>query len=232
MAINAKQTRVGSIVLDRETMRKATQGLAEGTKYTGAGDVTIEFGNAQSFLNETNSGRVFTIKIANASAADAKIALYAGDIASLLTGYTAAVDGTIATSITGSARPSSIACMAAYGKHNPTRICKLKIQADDVAQMSEAILFRSYDPFKNSFDEYERIPENYQSQMDNNTKTVEIDDVDGWYMGSMTALLLNVQAGRTVTLAIACGASFDSAKALMKKQQEAAENVARVIANA
>ena len=74
--INSKQTRVGSIVLNRETMDRATKGLAEGSKYTGAGDVTIEFGNAQSFLNEANSGRVFTIKIANASAAAAKIAFF------------------------------------------------------------------------------------------------------------------------------------------------------------
>lgn len=232
MAVNTPVKKFGSMAISEENKRKALQGMAEGSKYSGAGDVFVEFGKATSFLNEGNAGRVITLKVVNASAADVKVALYAGQVASLLTadGYSVMADGTITTSVTGSARPSSVAASKAYFDNNPTRISKIQFQVDDVAQYSEALLFRTYDPFKNSYDEEERIPENYQSSQDFNTKCVTIDDVDGWQFQPMSALLLKVQAGRTVTIAFACGASINLASALNKKHDEAAENVVRVIA--
>lgn len=230
MAIQKSQKQIGSIPLSRPVVESALSGKAEGTKYTGAGDVVLEFGQANSFINESDSARVITLKVANASSSDCAIALCPGDMT--ISGYTNMADGTITTSVTGSARPSSFATFLSYVKNNPTRIRKIQLQVDDVAQYSEALLCRTYDPFKNSYDEVERIPQNYQSATDFNTKCVTIDDVNGWQFGPMSAILLNVQAGRTVTVAFVCGASFDAAKALNKKADEAAVNVSRVVLNA
>ena len=232
MAVNIPTKKIGSMTISEQEKRNALQGMAEGTKYSGAGDLMIEFGKATSFLNEATAGRVITMKVANASASNVKVALYPGQIGSLLTaaGYQLMTDGQITASVTGSARPSSVACIKAYADANPTRINKIQFQVDDVAQYSEPLLYRTYDPFTNTYKEEERIPENYQSAQDFNTKCVTIDDIDGWQFEPMSALLLEVQAGRTVTIAFACGASIDLAKALNKKKVEAAQNVVRVIA--
>ena len=231
MAIVPKQKQILSVPLTPEMLEKAKMGLAEGSGYTGAGDCLIEFKQASSFLNETDSARVYTVTISNASANDKLIDIFGGQIQSLLTGYTALVDGTIDTNITGSARPSSVAAFNAYVNANPTRLRKIQLKVDNVAQNSEAFLYRVYDPFKNQYDEDERIPQNYQSTNDYNAQIIEIADLAGWEFQPMSALLYKVQAGRTVTITMVCGASFDAARALNRKADEAAMNVARVIAN-
>ena len=231
MAINPQTRKIGSMPVSEKALSKAFTGNATGTGYSGAGDVLLEFGKATSFINEANAGRVFTYTIQNASSSDVVVCLNPGSNAVEANSY-AAVDGTITTSVTGSGRPSSIAKFLAYTKSNATRIKGIQIQVSNEAQLANPIRFVDINPFLSKDSEEERIPTNYQNPSDSNTKLVEISDVDGWVMSDHSQFYLTVGAGYTVTVTFVCGASFDEAKAINKKADEASANVTIAVANA
>lgn len=230
MAIKPQVRKIGSMPINESALSQAFKGRAEGTGYSGAGDNLLDFGKATSFINEGNAGRVFTYTIANASSSDVDVCLNPGSQA-VETGSFAAADGTITTSVTGSGRPSSIAKFLNYAKHNPTRIKGIQIQVSNEAQLANPIRFKTINPFKAVDSEEERIPTNYQNPADSNTKLVEISDVEGWGVSDESQLYLTVGAGYSVTVTLVCGASFDAAKALNKKADEAAANVTIAVAN-
>lgn len=217
---------IGSVQITDAQLREAAAGRAEGdTNYIGAGDNLLDFGKAKSFVEEDETQKRFKITISNASAADEVIVLNPG-FRSSFTGKSIIADGTIKNSVTASGSPQSIAQLLGYIKNNPTRLRKIDVKVDDVAQMEEAIVLRKETPFQTPV-EVQKVPSDYVDGDTNNPKAATIDDVKDWVLSGMTEMETKVQAGRTITLSFLFGASVDTTEAVNKKAEEAAYTVAR-----
>lgn len=226
-------TKVGSISISDKTLNKALAGKAEGTAYTGAGDPFINFGNASSFLDEDQSGKRFNINLVNTESTD--ITVNINDIVGAISGALEIKEGVITgsaqtgLSCTGSPRPADV--LVNYVKQFPTRIRSIKFKVDNAEQLDEPIYYIHENPFKSPVEE-QRVPSDFQSQDTNNPNMVEVNDIQDWQLSRISTIKYTVRAGRTVSLAILCGGTFDGSQALAEKADEAAENVALAYARA
>jgi hypothetical protein len=114
--------------------------------------------NGAAFVKEIGTNISYSFKITNAAAADKVVALLptflltAANIAAY-SGQTVdgvLTDGTIATSVTGSATDSAlkIAYLQEFIKNNPTRIVEMIIQSDSAEQFSQTIVIGQASPFR------------------------------------------------------------------------------------
>ncbi len=214
--------------LNRHKVQQIIRAKAEGSNYFGVGDNLLDFGAANSFLKEDGCGKIFSINIANQSSSDdIKVALFAGNFSvgdEYLDESTPIADGTVATSLTCNGTPEPISTLTSYLKANPTRLRAIKIKADNESQLDYAIVYRNINPFTGKVDQ-KRIPAQYQRSGDNNTKVVELTDIN-WLLGPNNILLTTIGKSRSVVISLVFGASLDCEKGLMKKADEAAANAA------
>lgn len=215
--------KVGSIQISDKIMHKALAGKAEGTAYTGAGDEFIDFGNASSFLDEDQTGKRFNINLVNSGSSDLTINI--NDIIGAISGSNEIKEGTITTGLSCTGSPRSADVLVAYVKQYASRIRSIKFKVDDAEQLDQPIYYIHETPFKSAVEE-QRVPSDYQSQNTNNPNMVEVADIQDWQLSSISTLKYTVKAGRTVSMSILFGGSFDASQALAVKADEAAENVA------
>ena len=173
----------------------------------------LDFGAAQSFLKEDNCGKIFSFNIVNSGSSAIKVALAPGNFAtgsSYLDSSNIIAEGTVATDLTCSGTPEKIDALLAYVKANPSRLRAIKIKADNESQLDLPIIYRNVNPFKGYADE-KRIPAQYQRSGDNNTKVIELTDID-WILGADNILMTTIGAGRSVVISLIFGASLDTEK--------------------
>lgn len=211
--------------VNRNNVQRILKTKAEGSNYIGVGDNLLDFGAAQSFLKEDNCGKIFSFNIVNAGSSAIKVALAPGNFAtgsSYLDSSNIIAEGTVATDLTCSGTPEKIDALLAYVKANPSRLRAIKIKADNESQLDYPIIYRNVNPFKGYSDE-KRIPTQYQRSGDNNTKVIELTDID-WILGADNILMTTIGAGRSVVISLIFGASLDTEKGLQKKAAEAMAN--------
>lgn len=214
--------------VNRSNVQRIVKTKAEGSNYIGAGDNLLDFGAEKSFMKEDGCGKIFSINIANQSSSDdIKVALFAGNFSvgdECLDESTPIADGTVATSLTCNGTPEPISTLASYLKANPTRLRAIKIKADNESQLDFPIVYRHINPFHGKVDQ-KRIPAQYQRSGDNNTKVIELTDIN-WMLGANNILLTTIGKSRSVVISLVFGASLDTEMGLMKKADEAAQNAA------
>lgn len=213
--------------VNRNNVQRIVKAKTEGSNYIGVGDNLLDFGSANSFLREDNCGKIFSFNITNAGQSAIKVALSAGGFAagsSYLDSSNIIAEGTVATDLTCSGTPEKIDALLAYVKANPSRLRAIKIKADNESQLDFPIVYRQINPFSGYIDQ-KRIPAQYQRSGDNNTKVIELTDIN-WILGADNILLTTIGAGRTVVISLVFGASLDTEKGLQKKADEAMANAA------
>lgn len=214
--------------VNRNNVQRIVRAKAEGSNYIGVGDNLLDFGSANSFLKEDNCGKIFSFNISNADTSNAiKVALSAGGFASgssYLDSSNIIAEGTVATHLTCSGTPEKIDALLAYVKANPSRLRAIKIKADDESQLDYPIIYRQINPFTGYIDQ-KRIPAQYQRSGDNNTKVIELTDIN-WILGADNILLTTIGPSRSVVISLVFGASLDTEKGLQKKADEAMANAA------
>jgi len=222
---------MGQNILDggvnRHNVQRIVKTKAEGSNYIGVGDNLLDFGAAQSFLKEDNCGKIFSFNIVNSGQSAIKVALAPGNFAtgsSYLDSSNIIAEGTVATDLSCSGTPEKIDALLAYVKANPSRLRAIKIKADNESQLDFPIIFRQINPFTGYVDQ-KRIPAQYQRSGDNNTKVIELTDIN-WILGADNILLTTIGAGRSVVISLVFGASLDTEKGLQKKADEAMANAA------
>lgn len=215
--------------INRSNVQRIVRTKAEGSNYIGAGDNLLDFGASQSFLKEDNCGKIFSFNLHNAGSSAMPVALFAGNFAEgsdYLDNSNIIVEGTVATDVTATGTPERIDALIAYLKANPSRLRAIKIKVDDESQLDYPVIFRHINPFKGKQDE-KRIPAQYQRSGDNNTKVIELTDIN-WILGADNILLTTIGAGRSVVVSLVFGASLDTEMGLMKKADEANINMANL----
>lgn len=213
--------------VNRNNVQRIIKAKSEGSNYIGVGDNLLDFGSANSFLKEDNCGKIFSFNITSTSQSAIKVALSAGGFAagsSYLDSSNIIAEGTVATDLTCSGTPEKIDALLAYVKANPSRLRAIKIKADNESQLDYPIIYRNVNPFKGYVDE-KRIPAQYQRSGDNNTKVIELTDIN-WILGADNILMTTIGAGRSVVISLIFGASLDTEKGLQKKADEAMANAA------
>ena len=213
--------------VNRNNVQRIVKAKAEGSNYIGVGDNLLDFGSANSFLKEDNCGKIFSFNITNGGQSAIKVALSAGGFAagsSYLDSSNIIAEGTVATDLTCSGTPEKIDALLAYVKANPSRLRAIKIKADNESQLDFPIVYRQINPFTGYIDQ-KRIPAQYQRSGDNNTKVIELTDIN-WILGADNMWLTTIGAGRTVVISLVFGASLDTEKGLQKKADEAMANAA------
>lgn len=213
--------------VNRNNVQRIVKAKAEGSNYIGVGDNLLDFGSANSFLKEDNCGKIFSFNITSTGQSAIKVALSAGGFAagsSYLDSSNIIAEGTVATDLTCSGTPEKIDALLAYVKANPSRLRAIKIKADNESQLDYPIIYRNVNPFKGYVDE-KRIPAQYQRSGDNNTKVIELTDIN-WILGADNILMTTIGAGRSVVISLIFGASLDTEKGLQKKADEAMANAA------
>lgn len=214
--------------MNRSNVQRIVKTKAEGSNYIGVGDNLLDFGAEKSFLKEDGCGKIFSMNITNASAdTDIKLALFAGNFESgsaYLDSSNPIAEGTVATNLTCNGTPEKIDALISYLKANPTRLRAIKVKADNESQLDFPIVYRNVNPFNGQVDQ-KRIPAQYQRSGDNNTKVIELTDIN-WLLGPNNILMTTIGKSRSVVISLVFGASLDCEKGLMKKADEAAANAA------
>ena len=212
----------------RQNVQSIVKRRAEGGNYIGVGDNLLDFGSANSFLKEDNTGKIFSFNVTNSSESnDIKLALFAGGFpagSTYLDSSNIIAEGTVATNLTCNGTPESIDALLTYVKANPSRLRAIKIKADNESQLDFPIIYRNVNPFTGYVDQ-KRIPAQYQRAMDQNTKVIELTDID-WILGADNILMTTIGKGRSVVISLVFGASLDTEKGLMNKAKEASANIA------
>lgn len=230
------QNKVGDIAFSSKEMKDALKANADGgaQSYIGLNDDDIDFGKAESFIDESEGEKEFNLSIVNSTAATQKIQF--NDIIAAQDGYSLLKEGVVLTVGSGdSARtveatgdPRSIDILVELIKHAPMRLRAVRFNVSDEGQLDELLKYVKETPFETGVTTQKK-PSNFQDQNTNNTKTVTVDLKD-WVLGHDSTILYTIRAGATVNLTLYFGASFDTAKALRKKHERATKTAASFFA--
>jgi len=238
--MSKKNHTFGDIEVSDEQLRRAVKANAEGESegYVGAGDTILDFGKANSFVDESRAEKRFNISIKNHSQSDETIVLFPGYKTSY-EGKTILTDGNFKTTegannttvVVLSAKSTgtqTIECLKNYIKNNPTRLSKIDIKVDNEEQLDEPFTYRETSPFQSDV-VVVRTPSDYIGSDTQNPKAAAIDETKGFVLSDTTELEFKLRAGRTINLSLVFGASVDMTKAINKKAEIAADTAAAAI---
>ncbi len=232
----AKKGILGDMEITPKEMQEALKANADGgdPNYIGLNDDMINFGEAESFVDEGDSNKVFTVRLTNNTNTTQKIQfndtianvenhhlLQEGDVVVVGTGADA-------RALTAEGDPRSLDVLLKLIKNSPMRVRSIIFKVSDDSQLSEPIKYHQETPFKTGVTE-QRIPSNFQNQNTNNTKTVEVS-FKNWILGYDSTILYSIRSGVSVDLTICFGASIDAANALRKKYSAAVSTAAKYFA--
>lgn len=218
--------------MDETKYQGALSTLGEG--FNGADDLSLSFPNNTNFSNERETNESFSFVITNngASAVDKTIALFpgyllvAGDIKDAGGNAVDAIatDGNIITAasanVVGTGKPKKIAEFIEFCKRVPTRCVAIKMLVDDASQLENELVIRSLSPFSDKG--YTTItPSHFKNSNQLDDKRVEIPT--DFAFDLQTAVIIKVNAGRTVTLNLFTGGKVNVADELKAKREFAAK---------
>lgn len=231
-----KQNRLGDITFSSREMKDALKANADGgvQSYIGLNDDSMDFGKAESFIDEAESEKEFNLSITNHTTSTQKIQF--NEIIAAQAGYHLLKEGVIATVGTGSdaktieavGDPRSIDLLVNLIKHAPMRLRAVRFNVNNEIQLDELLKYVKETPFETGVTSQKK-PSNFQDQSTNNTKTVTVDLKD-WVLGHDSTILYSIRGGETVNLTLYFGASFDTARALRKKHERAIKTAATFFA--
>lgn len=229
------EKKFGDIPVNSKDINAALAANADGTQesYVGLGDDMLDFGHAQSFIDEGDSMKQMSIKLVNATASDQKIQF--SNLLANLSNHNVVKEGVIASTgfgetlkeFTGAGDPCSIDKLIAYLKYVPMRVRQIKIDVSAEAQLTNPLKLVKSNLFSND-DTRQIVPSNYQDQKTTNTKTVTVD-VD-FILGVRHTLAYTVAAETTVTMTFFFGAALDLDNALEAKYNRCVRTAAAKLA--
>lgn len=232
--------KVGSMTLDARDLQEAAANNANGVEaYTGAGDTSLEFGRANSFIDEGNSLREVIQKISNPSGNDVIVALcpgYYGAAASIIGEgnvpadfiiadgtQTSGADAAVKTLVV-SQSPSKVVDLLGYCKVAPMRVLRAKLKVDNVEQLEEPLYIRDNNPF--GLQAEDRVfPSSTKDDSQSDEKTAVINNL-GWQFDATKIITYKIKAGRSVTITWGFGATLNPTQELERKFRKAKQYVA------
>ncbi len=221
---------LGSIEISSKEMQEALRAAADGGQsYVGLNDDMLNIGDAESFIDEGEAGKEFTIRFANTTAVTQKIQ-FNKVLGLTATGHTLLSEGDVVTvdashKLTAEGDPRSIDLLLAMIAECPTRVRSIKFNVSDATQLDEPIKYLVETPFKSGVTE-QKIPSTFQSQETNNVKTVEVPFSNNWILGFDSTIQYSIRSGVSGSLTLCLGASVDTANALREKYAAAKKSAA------
>lgn len=224
---------LGDMQISNKELQEALKANADGSiQYIGLNDDMLNFGDAESFVDEGDAEREFTIKLVNGTASAQKIQ-FNDFIAGTLTGHNLLAEGAVVTVdsshiLSCEGDPRSFDVLKALIKETPLRVREIRFNVSDAAQLDEPIKYHVETPFMTGTTK-QLVPSNYQDQNTQNTKTTVVP-FKNCILGYDSTLSYNIRSGVTVTMVLRFGASLDLANALRKKYAAAVATAARFYA--
>lgn len=224
---------LGDMQISNKELQEALKANADGSiQYIGLNDDMLNFGDAESFVDEGDAEREFTIKLVNGTASAQKIQ-FNDFIAGTLASHTLLAEGDVVTvdsshKLTCEGDPRSFDVLKALIKETPLRVREIRFNVSDAAQLDEPIKYHVETPFMTGTTK-QLVPSNYQDQNTQNTKTTVVP-FKNCILGYDSTLSYNIRSGVTVTMVLRFGASLDLANALRKKYAAAVATAARFYA--
>ncbi len=224
---------LGDIKISNKELQEALKANADGSiQYIGLNDDMLNFGDAESFVDEGDAEREFTIKLTNSTSASQKIQ-FNDFIAGTLANHTLLAEGDVVTvdsshKLTCEGDPRSFNVLKALIKETPLRVREIRFNVSDAAQLDEPIKYHQETPFMTGSTK-QLVPSNYQDQNTQNTKTTVVP-FKNCILGYDSTLSYVIRSGVTVTMVLRFGASVDLANALRKKYNAAVATAARYYA--
>lgn len=224
---------LGDIQISNKELQEALKANADGSvQYIGLNDDMLNFGDAESFVDEGDASREFTIKLTNTTVAAQKIQ-FNDMIAGTISGHTLLAEGDVVSvdsshKLTCEGDPRSFDVLKALIKETPLRVREIRFNVSDASQLDEPIKYHVETPFMTGTTK-QLVPSNFQDQNTQNTKTTVVPFKDA-ILGYDSTLSYVIRAGVTVTMVLRFGASVDAANALRKKHAAAVATAARFYA--
>lgn len=224
---------LGDMQISNKELQEALKANADGSiQYIGLNDDMLNFGDAESFVDEGDAEREFTIKLSNSTANPQKIQ-FNDFIAGTLASHTLLAEGDVVTvdashKLTCEGDPRSFNVLKALIKETPLRVREIRFNVSDAAQLDEPIKYHVETPFMTGSTK-QLVPSNYQDQNTQNTKTTVVP-FKNCILGYDSTLSYVIRSGVTVTMVLRFGASVDLANALRKKYAAAVATAARFYA--
>ena len=177
-----------------------------------------------TFIDERNSGSAIHVSLVNKGTADKRIALFAGDLASVeeilkVAGISVdaiAQEGINVTDVTCIAK--NLVYLQSYIRRNASRIMKIQLTVDDQSQLNKEITVTKVCPFQ-GMGSQSFLPMTYKAPGDNSEKMVVID-FKHLQVDDQTILDFVVGAGRSLYVSIFFGASNNGAYTLDAQARE------------
>ena len=198
-------------------------------KYTGFKDSLLDFkGDAIDFASQQKMDKIFKVTIVNANSADQLVILNPSRYPSnplrvIRDGNIPYTSGAADLSATG--YPNTIAELLLFLKDNPTRVCALKVQTNNAAQLGNALTFTYRDVFAQPGSERISL-DKYTTEYATNDKLVTV--TKEFQLDNDTELGIIVPAAvtsggstinTTTIFTFTFGASLSTATALRNKRQ-------------
>jgi len=231
-----KNATVGDIDLTSKEMQNALKAAADGgTSYVGLDDDMLNIGDAESFIDESEAGKEFTIRLVNGTDSAQKIQ-FNPILGITLDNHTLLAEGHVVTTGTSGSEkyldaygdPRSLDLLLALIKESPIRVRSIKFNVSEASQLDEPIKYIVETPFKTGVTE-QKIPSTYQDQNTNNTKTVEVE-FKNWILGFDSTIMYSIRSGVSVSMTLFLGASVDLSNALREKHSKAVKSAAQYYA--
>lgn len=227
---------LGDIKISNKDLQEALKANADGSiQYIGLNDDMLNFGDAESFVDEGDAEREFTIKLVNNTASSQKVQfneIISGTLENhhlLAEGNVVVVGtGSDAVALTCEGDPRSFDVLKALIKETPLRLREIRFNVSDSSQLDEPIKYHTETPFMTGTTK-QLVPSNFQDQNTQNTKTTVVQFKNA-ILGYDSTLSYTIRTGVTVTMVLRFGASVDLANALRKKFAAAVATAARFYA--
>lgn len=217
----------GDMELSQKDLNNALMANADGSgAYIGLGDQLLNIGDAQSFIDEGDSNKVFTINLVNKTASKQKVQF--NEIIAAIAGHSLLKEGVVATDsqgdLTCEGDPRSYDILLALIKETPMRVRSIKFNVSDASQLDEVLKYQTETPFETG-NTKQVIPSTKQDQNTQNTKMVEVTLQD-WQLAYDSTILYTVRPGVSVAMTFTFGASIDPSHALHAKYKAAKKSAA------
>lgn len=222
---------MGDIEISSKDMQAALAANADGgSSYIGLNDDMLYFGEAESFVDEGDAAKEFTINLVNNT--DKKQKIQFNEIIAAVEGHTVLKEGVVLTdgekNLTCEGDPRSYDILRNLIHYEPHRICQIQFNVSDPAQLDEVIKYQKETPFMTG--ETKQVkPSTKQGQDTQNTNMVTVD-FNNWILSYDSTVLYTVRPGVSVSMTMQLGASVSLAHALRAKFQAAKATAARYYA--
>lgn len=196
----------------------------DGGFYDGSSDDFLDFGgNAGTFGDSINSGKLYTLTIQNKSSSLTLTALLCPGLLRNAVGLVedggftdaqAVVPNGGATGLNGTGAPQPVALFNAFIDKFPTTVLGFKISTNNVVQLDQVITIQKQSPFKSYSSRIIQIGV-YADPINPNTSLLNIPEK--FYMDQQTMIQYPILSSTTVSFIFAFGASLNISTALRTK---------------